>query len=231
MKRPILEVCCGSIESALAAQAGGADRIELCDNLVQGGTTPSFGTIELTRELLNIPIHVLIRPREGDFHYSLNELEVMKRDILTCREMGIDGVVFGFLSKDGRINEELLVSFLEMARPLSVTFHRAFDVCRDPREGLEVLMNHGVDRLLTSGQKDSVCDAAPLIRELINQAAGQMVIMPGAGLTELNIRAFSGEVGASEYHGSFRSNMGSVMQTDQEKVRKVVEALTSVTYN
>jgi len=215
---PILEVCSGSLASALAAQEGGAYRVELCDNLYEGGTTPSIGAVELARKMLNIRLHVIIRPRGGDFLYSGSEREIIRRDIIRCKEAGADGIVIGFLTPDGRIDIPLTREITSLARPMSVTFHRAFDMTRDPLEALEDLKRTGIDRILTSGQKNSVIEAVPLIRELIRQAGDDLVIMPGAGLDENNIRDFAGQVRASEYHATLRHQVDSRMTFRRENV-------------
>jgi len=208
----ILEVCAGSLASALAAQEGGAQRIELCDNLYEGGTTPSAGTIELSRMKLSIKMHVIIRPRGGDFLYSDLEYVIIKRDLQRCKDIGVNGVVIGFLTADGRIDKERTRNIVELARPMSVTFHRAFDMTRDPFEALEDLKETGVDRILTSGQKNKVTDAVSIIRRLIRQAGEHIIIMPGAGLDENNIRDFSRKVNAPEYHATLRSIVASRME-------------------
>lgn len=246
MNKPILEVCAGSLHSALAAQEGGAYRIELCDNLYEGGTTPSIGTIELARVKLSIKLHVIIRPRGGDFLYSDLEYVIIKRDVERCRNSRVDGVVIGFLKSDGRVDIERTREIVELARPMSVTFHRAFDMSRDPFEALEDLKIAGVDRILTSGQKNHAPDGADLIARLVRQSAGKVVIMPGGGLNEHNISEFSVKVNASEYHATlrhkvesgmeFRRNdvfMGglpaipefSILETDTQRVSAMVAAL------
>ncbi len=215
---PVLEVCCASLASALAAQEGGAHRIELCDNLYEGGTTPSVGTIELVRERLDIDINVLVRPRGSDFVYSKDEMEIIKRDILSCTEKGINGVVIGFLTTDGEIDIEKTREIIELARPMSVTFHRAFDMCRDPYVALENLIELGVDRILTSGQKNMAPDGVDLIAELINKAGDRIIIMPGAGLEPENIAEFHGKVKAKEYHSTLWGRVESKMIYRKENV-------------
>jgi copper homeostasis protein len=218
MIKPVLEVCAGSLASALAAQEGGAYRIELCDNLYEGGTTPSIGTIELARMKLSIKLHVIIRPRGGDFLYSDLEYVIIRRDIQRCKDVGADGVVIGFLTPDGRIDVERTKEIVELARPLKVTFHRAFDMTRDPFEALEDLIITGVDRVLTSGQENIVTLAIPLIQRLIRQAGDRIIIMPGAGLDEHNIHDFHKKVKAREYHATLRSVVESLMEFRREGV-------------
>lgn len=212
MNKPILEVCAGSLASALAAQEGGAFRVELCDNLYEGGTTPSIGTIELARMKLSIRLHVIIRPRGGDFLYSDLEYAIIKRDVEHCRNCHVDGVVIGFLTSEGRVDIERTREIVELARPMAVTFHRAFDMSRDPFEALEDLKLTGVDRILTSGQQNLAPDAAGLITRLIRQAAGKVVIMPGGGLNEHNIGELARQVNAGEYHATLRRTVESGME-------------------
>ena len=186
--RLVLEVCVDSVESAIAAQEGGADRVELCDNLVEGGTTPSAGMIELTRKHISIALHVIIRPRGGDFCYSDIEFEIMKRDIEIAKQLGANGVVIGILNADGSVDTARTRTLIERARPLSVTFHRAFDMTRDPYQALEHLITLGVDRVLTSGQESSVLEGLDLISDLVQKAGDRIIIMPGGGITEWNIQ-------------------------------------------
>lgn len=200
MAPPLIEVCLDSTDSAVAAQAGGAARVELCDNLVEGGTTPSAGMIAATRRAIDIGLHVMIRPRGGDFCYGPSEVEAMLHDIGVVRELGAEGVVFGALLPDGRIDEGLSLRLLEEARPLSVTFHRAFDMSRDPFEALEALQRIGVDRLLSSGQEAHVLDGLDLLAELVQRSAGGPIVMPGCGVTPGNARRVVEATGASEIH-------------------------------
>lgn len=200
MARPLIEVCLDSTDSAVAAEAGGAARVELCDNLVEGGTTPSAGMIASTRRAIEIGLHVMIRPRGGDFCYGPSEVEAMLHDIATSRELGADGVVFGALLPDGRIDEQLGRRLIEAARPLSATFHRAFDMSRDPFEALEALERIGVDRLLSSGQEAHVLDGLDLLGQLVRRADGRLIVMPGCGVTPGNARRVVEATGASEIH-------------------------------
>ncbi len=212
MDKPILiEVCCGSSQSAVYAQQGGANRVELCQNLAAGGVTPSAGDILCAREQLSIDLNVLIRPREGDFLYSDYELQIIKKDILFCKQSGVVGVVFGFLTKDGSINQKLTEEMIRLARPMSVTFHRAFDLCRNPLTALEQLIDLGVDRLLTSGQQPTAIEGAALIRQLVLQAGNYLSIMPGSGIREHNIENLIQLTGAREFHVSARKQAKSGM--------------------
>ena len=195
----IIEVCVDTVESALAAQQGGANRVELCDNLLEGGTTPSAGAIEVALQRLNIGVHVMIRPRGGDFCYSDVEFDIMRRDVALAKRLGAHGVVFGILRPDGTVDTERSRVLIELARPLSVTFHRAFDVTRDPYQALEDLIDLGVDRVLTSGQEISVLEGLDLIADLVRKAAGRIIIMPGGG-TERNIKKVVACCGVNEVH-------------------------------
>ena len=198
--RKILEVCVESVEGAVAAQLGGADRVELCANLLEGGTTPSAGSIRLARRSLHIGLQVMIRPRGGDFCYSAAEFETMKLDIATAGEAGADGVVFGLLSEDGSVDDKRTRELAGLARPMSVTFHRAFDMSRDPYESLETLIGIGIDRILTSGQESNALEGLDLIAELVRKAGDRIIIMPGGGITERNFDRILRKSGAKEVH-------------------------------
>ncbi|MBC5773124.1 copper homeostasis protein CutC [Pontibacter sp. KCTC 32443] len=213
---PVLEICVDSVASALAAEQGGAQRVELCDYLAGGGTTPSTGMIEVVRKSINIGLHVLIRPRRGDFLYSEAEFEVMKKDIALCRELGADGVVIGALTKYGSIDTAGTAELMAQAEPMSITFHRAFDLCADPIKALDDLLALGVDRLLTSGQQETALQGAELIRELHKRAAGKMIIMPGGGVTPANVQELLSITGVREVHASFRKSVASEMQFRQD---------------
>lgn len=207
----IVEVCVDSVEGAIAAQDGGAVRVELCDNLIEGGTTPSAGTIALARQHVHIGINVIIRPRGGDFWYSDIEYEVMCYDVAEAKRLGTDGVVIGMLTPDGDVDVERVRGLIELARPLSVTFHRAFDVCRDPFAALETLINLGVDRVLTSGQEKTVLEGVDLIAELVRRAGDRIIVMPGGGLNERNVDKIVAQTGVKEIHVSARSSVDSAM--------------------
>jgi copper homeostasis protein len=241
-----IEICVDSAAGAFAAQRGGADRVELCDNLFEGGTTPSAGCIKVARHGLKIGLQVIIRPRGGDFLYGRDEVEVMREDIRVAKDLGADGVVIGCLTASGEIDQALTAALAELARPMNVTFHRAFDMCCDPRRGLEELISLGIDRVLTSGQEASCLEGLELIAALRKQAAGRIIILPGGGLTPRNIRRIVEATGVSEAHLSARSsvesgmthrngrvNMGGLLRqpefswktTDEGMVRTVVDAL------
>lgn len=207
-----LEICADSIESAITAQEAGAHRIELCDNLDEGGTTPGPGKILSARYNLNIDINVLIRPRGSDFLYTDAEYDIMRRDIDFCGESGIDGVVIGILKDDGTVDTDRTARLAESARPMSVTFHRAFDMCRDPLEGLEAVIKTGADRLLTSGQRNKAYEGLELIAALAAKAGSRIIIMPGSGLNEFNIEEVARSTGASEFHMTARKKADSLMK-------------------
>ncbi|MDH3673901.1 MAG: copper homeostasis protein CutC [Anaerolineae bacterium] len=198
--RPIFEICVDSVESAVAAQQGGAERVELCDNLVEGGTTPSAGTIALARKHLDIDLNVIIRPRGGDFCYSDIEFKIMQYDIERAKQLGANGVVIGLLLEDGTIDKARTGTLVELARPLSVTFHRAFDMTRDPFEALEDLVRLKIDRVLSSGQEYSVLEGLELITDLVQAARERIVVMPGGGITERNINKIVNQSGVKEIH-------------------------------
>lgn len=207
-----IEICANSVDSCLAAEAGGAHRVELCAGIPEGGTTPSYGEIALARELLHIKLHVIIRPRGGDFLYSSLERKVILKDIETARLLNADGVVVGCLTADGSIDRTFLKEMIGASGDLSVTFHRAFDVCRDPRRALEELIDAGCHRVLTSGQMPDAVQGIPLLKELVNQAAGRIIILPGCGINEDNIYRIARETGAGEFHFSAREKLPSGMR-------------------
>jgi len=213
-----VEICVDSPAGAVAAQAGGADRVELCDNLFEGGTTPSAGIIKVARKNLSIGLHVLIRPRGGDFLYSPEEMQVMEEDIRIAKELGADGVVIGCLSPDGGIDRDKTRALIQAARPLSVTFHRAFDMCRDPRGALEDLVELGIDRLLTSGQEATCLEGLELLAELQQLASGRIIIMPGGGITSRNVRKIVTATGVREVHLSARRTVESGMNFRNSRV-------------
>lgn len=219
MKKKVnIEICVDSLQSALSAQNGGADRIELCDNLIGGGTTPSLGMIELARKYLAIDINVMIRPRSGDFCYSPLEIEVMKKDIEIAKKYGVDGIVIGVLKPNGEIDVNRMKELIELSRPLTVTFHRAFDMTRDPFESLEILIDLGVERILTSGKESKAVEGINLIKELVKRAEDKIIIMPGAGINEENIREIINNTGVREVHLSAKKRLESIMEYRNDKV-------------
>jgi len=213
------EVCANSVESCLAAQAGGADRVELCAGIPEGGTTPSYGDIATARELLtHTRLHVIIRPRGGDFLYTPLEQRIMLKDIENARRLGADGVVFGCLTSEGDIDIALMKQLLEAAQGMSVTFHRAFDVCRQPKQALETLIQLGCYRILTSGAQPTAEQGIPLLKELQAQADGRIILLAGCGVNENNIARIASETGIREFHFSAREQLTSGMQFRNEAV-------------
>ena len=206
-----IEVCANSVESCLQAQLGGADRVELCAGMPEGGTTPSYGEIKAARELLNIGLHVIIRPRGGDFMYSHLELDIMEHDIQIVRQLGVDGVVFGCLTKDGEIDIEANRRLVKAASGMSVTFHRAFDNCKNPLKALEQLIELHFNRILTSGQQESAERGISLLKSLHEQAAGRIILLAGAGVNESNIAFIHQQTDIDEYHFSAREKCKSGM--------------------
>lgn len=236
----ILEIAAGSLTSALVAQRAGADRVELCEGLGYGGTTPSYGTLALARERLRIPLFALVRPRAGDFLYDTQETEVMLRDIECCVRLGCDGIVAGALDADGNIDQSLCRQLISAAGSLPVTFHRAFDVVRDPTEALEQVIRLGFTRVLTSGGCATAMDGAGNVAAHVRQAAGRIVVMPGAGIDADNIAVLAAITGAREFHASAKARRMSAMrfrapavdglppdwmETDPERVRALRVAL------
>ena len=207
------EICANGVESCLAAQAGGANRVELCAGIPEGGTTPSYGEIKTARRVLtHTRLHVIIRPRGGDFLYSPLELERMCTDIDTARQLGADGVVFGCLRPDGSLDTGANALLMQHARGMAVTFHRAFDRCALPKAALEELIGQGFDRILTSGQQPTALEGIALLRELHQQAAGRITLLAGCGVNEHNIAAIARETGIGEFHFSARVAVKSKMQ-------------------
>lgn len=197
-----LEICVNSIESALAAQQGGASRVEVCDNMHEGGTTPSLGTLKQCKALLNIPVFPIIRPRGGDFCYSDREFEVMIADIMMAKILECEGVVLGVLHKDRTVDKERTRILTDLARPMQVTFHRAIDCSADFSEALEDIISLGIDRVLTSGGANKAPDGVNVIRSMVKQAAGRISIMAGSGITSQTIGVFQGEFAPDEFHST-----------------------------
>lgn len=212
-KKCLFEVCANGVESCMAAQEGGADRVELCAGIPEGGTTPSYGEIKIARRMLNTTrLHVIIRPRGGDFLYTPLEVERMEEDIRMCRQLGVDGVVIGCLKADGSIDIENNQRLKDAAGDMSVTFHRAFDRCTNPMLALEQLCELGIDRILTSGQQPTAEQGIDLLRTLNKAAAGRIKILAGCGVNENNISKIHEETGVNEFHFSARIPVKSHMQ-------------------
>lgn len=221
MKTPVLlEVCANSVTSALAAQDGGAARVELCENLYEGGTTPSHGEIMLARKLLHIKLYVLVRPRGGDFLYTDLEYDVMLADVNYCIHAGCDGIVIGMLNPDGTVDKERCGKLVEKAKQmgLGVTFHRAFDMCADIDQALEDIIEIGCERVLTSGGKTTAMEGARNIARLIKQADNRIAIMPGSGVNEKNAADLVFFTGATEIHSSARKRVESRMNYQNDHI-------------
>ena len=236
----VLEIAANSLASALAAQEGGASRIELCSALELGGLTPSPGQVALVRDKLSIPVYVLIRPRAGDFAYAEEEHATMLADIAYCAAAGCDGVVVGALTADGDVDVTRCRELVSAANGIDVTFHRAIDVCRDPATALEAIISLGCARVLSSGGAASAMEGSANLRRLIEQAAGRIEIMPGAGIGAGNIAALMAATGAREFHASAKRALpprmrfmpadalgmaGGETRSDAAEVRRIVEAL------
>lgn len=201
MNRKVLfELCVDSAEAALAAQEGGANRVELCSDLLEGGLTPTHGTLKIACDRLRIPVMAMVRPRGGDFCYSDVEFDVMREDVVAAKALGAHGIVLGLLLPDGTIDVPRTRELIALARPLPVTFHRAFDMTRDPFDALDTLIGLGVERVLTSGQEPSVIEGLSLIIELVKRAAGRIIVMPGGGITARNVARVVEEAGVAELH-------------------------------
>lgn len=244
--RILVEACVDSLASALAATTGGAERLELCGGLVEGGLTPSAGMVGMVRERVDAALHILIRPRGGDFLYDSDEVQVMLADIDLAMRLGADGVVIGALLPDGTVDAEITRRMIEAARPMSVTFHRAFDLTRDAAEALDALVELGVERVLSSGQAESAEAGIPVLQQLVIHSTGRIVVLAGGGITEGNAARIVKETGVAEIHvrGSrtdpsgmgFRRD-GVVMgkryepdeylrvETDAERVRGIVKVV------
>ena len=217
-KEILIEICVDSMESALAAEKGGAHRIELCDNLIGGGTTPSVGMLQVIRKYLRIDINFIVRPRSGDFCYSDFEFQVIKKDIEMAKKYGANGIVVGILKPNGEIDVERMKQVIEMSKPLKVTFHRAFDMTRDPFQSLDSLIDLGVERILTSGQESNAFEGVDLIKELVHRAKGKIIIMPGAGINELNVEEIVNKTGVREVHMSAKKKVESIMEYRNSRV-------------
>lgn len=238
-----LEICAFNLASALAAQEAGADRIEFCAGSEEGGTTQSAGAIRTAREQLHIALYPIIRPRGGDFLYSDEEFRSMIRDIEYCKQVGCNGVVLGILCPDGSVDRARSARLVELAYPLGVTFHRAFDWCSNPFEALETIIGIGCERILTSGQRPKAQEGVEMIDALVREADDRIVIMPGSGVRSANIVELAEKTGAAEFHTSARVWKASAMSfvnaamkesqdsvmADPDEVRKIKEKLDALT--
>jgi len=239
MPARILEVCAFTIQTCIIAERAGAARVELCDNPVEGGTTPSYGTIKQVRDKIGIDLFPIIRPRSGNYFYTADEYAIIKHDIQICRELGCNGISIGTQTINAEIDTEWMKRIVEWAGPMSVTCNRAFDGTPDPFKSLEELIACGCQRVLTSGQKSAAPDAGQLLGELVKQAAGRIIVMPGAGVKSTNLQKLVAESNATEYHSSARaiaqnpltyinkevSDYGNVYIADEDEVRAMVAVL------
>ena len=239
MPPAFFELCAFTIQSCIIAQRAGAARVELCDNPVEGGTTPSYGVIQLVREKVNIALYPIIRPRAGNYLYNDDEFQIIRRDILLCRDLGCDGISVGVGTIGAQIDTERLKRIVDWAYPMGVTCNRAFDGAPDLAKALEDVIACGCERVLTSGGKSAAPDAADVLKQLVTQADGRIAIMPGAGINSGNLAALRSGCGAEEYHASARkvmpnlltyintqvSDYGSVYVADEDEVKRMVALL------
>jgi len=227
-----IEVCVDNIESLLTAQQSGADRIELCSALALGGLTANAGFVQKSLDLATIPLYAIIRPRAGDFVYSEQEIDIMVSDIKFMKLLGIPGVVIGALTPDGNIDEAALKRLMSASRDIGVTFHRAFDLCNNPKQALEILINAGCERVLTSGQQATAQQGCELIKELVAQADGRISIMPGAGVNPENAEKIISITQVKELHLSGKTTRKSVMKPNsavQMGAEAEADSLISIT--
>jgi copper homeostasis protein len=216
--KTLLEVCIDSVESAVNSERGGADRVELCAGLYEGGITPSAGMIAAVRKKIEIGLHVMIRPRGGDFFYSADEVGIMQRDILIAKQLGANGVVFGILNTHGMVDRDRMRQLIHIARPLKVTCHRAFDMSCDLEQALEDLVDVGADRILTSGSKRSAVDAMPTLKHLVQQSEGRISVMVCGELSTANVKAVLGYSNAKEVHAGLGTTVTSSMKFRNQKI-------------
>ncbi|MDR1197896.1 MAG: copper homeostasis protein CutC [Prevotellaceae bacterium] len=221
--KPLLEICTYTIDDCIEAQRGGAMRVELCTGMNDGGITPSYGTVINVRKCINMAMYVMIRPRGGNFVYNEHEIQIMIDDIRMAKHCGADGLVFGCLTADGEVNEDVCKLLMNEAKPLPVTFHRAFDKCNNPRQALEKIIELGFLRLLTSGQQNTAEEGITLLRQLVLQAENRIIVMPGSGITPDNIVKIARETHAAEYHTSaqYVRGKGSDAATVAQCIKKI----------
>ena len=220
-----LEICSFDLASALTAQDAGAHRIELCAGPAEGGTTPGPGVIRAARERLHIDLYPIIRPRGGDFLYSDEEYDTMLKEVAWCKELGCNGVVIGILKADGTIDKKRAARLVDLAYPLGVTFHRAFDWAANPFEAMEDIISIGCERILTSGQRPTAVEGATLINELVRQADDRIVIMPGSGVRSENLLHLLEKTDANEFHTSARTRVPSAMEFVNEAMKEDTSAV------
>ena len=242
MKKILLEIAVFNFHSAVLAANAGADRLELCENIHEGGTTASYGTLQLVKDKISIPVFPIIRPRGGDFLYSNEEYEVMKKDIQLCKKLNYDGVVIGLLKADGTVDINRTKQLVDIAYPLEVTFHRAFDRTTNALQALEDIINCGCTRILTSGQLPNAFDGKELIKELIKQASERIIIMPGSGVRSNNVKELATCTGAVELHSSAKKFIASNMtftktsmeenlqtvSVDEEEIKNMIQEIKYV---
>jgi copper homeostasis protein len=241
MPTALLEVCAFNVQSCLIAQRAGAARIELCDNPVEGGTTPSYGTIRRARERVDIRLYPIIRPRSGNYFYDDDDFEIIRQDIAACKDLGCNGISVGAATIDAEIDLERMKRIVEWAAPMGVTCNRAFDGTPDLFQSLEDLVRCGCERVLTSGGKSSAPDAGEILARLVQQAGDRICVMPGAGVKSSNLARLRQACGAREFHASARtiapnpltyvntqvSDYGKVYVADEDEVRRMVEILST----
>ncbi|CCG56438.1 copper homeostasis protein CutC [Brachyspira pilosicoli] len=213
-----IEICVDSVESCINAEKGGADRLELCGNMFEGGTTPSYGVLQLAREMVSKPIYAMVRPRGGDFCYNDIEFEIMKREIKLMKELKIDGIVFGILTKEGKVDKERCSKLLDLWGTNKATFHRAIDVSSNLNEACEDIISLGFERILTSGGEANVMSGIIKLKELVEKYNDKIIIMPGSGINERNIEYINDTIKANEYHMTANKTVESVMQYRNENV-------------
>lgn len=223
VKNILLEICVFNVATAIAAANAGADRLELCENYANGGTTPSYGYLKKIREKINIPVFPMIRPRGGDYFHTTDEIDIILKDILLCKELGFDGVVFGLLNRDGSIDKDNTAKLVAAAYPMEVTFHRAFDRCKLPYESLEALIECGCNRVLTSGQMPKVMDGINMVKQLVELANNRIIILPGSGLNSSNVVTIIQETGVTEVHTSARIRVPSTILFRNEEMPEDVD--------
>ncbi|CAK9809311.1 Copper homeostasis protein cutC homolog [Anthophora quadrimaculata] len=236
-----MEICIDSVESARNAIEGGATRLEVCSVLTEGGLTPTFGFLQKIKNLSPVPIYAMLRARPGNFVYTTEDMEIMLEDLRIFKNHGVDGFVFGALTSDNRIHVEFCKEILRAARPLPVTFHRAFDEVDDPFESMKIIIDLGFERILTSGQRDTAEDGLDLIKKLVQMAEDKIIVMPGSGITKENILKIKITSGAKEFHASAKKKMLTpdgvnrvkigtlketcIMMTDRKLVEEMVEII------
>ena len=222
----LLEIAVFNIRSALLAVKAGAGRIELCENPADGGTTPSYGTLKTVRKETSIPVFPIIRARGGDFFYSDEEFAVMQKDVQLSKQLGFEGIVIGALNKDATVDKKRTKRLVELAYPLEVTFHRAFDRAKDAFQSLEDIIECRCQRILTSGQVPNAFDGKDLIKKLIDQANDRIIIMPGSGIRSYNIKAIVDYTGATEVHSSSRKNISTEMEFVNENMKEILQNIS-----